>query len=174
MEYKNPHADTWFFLFVSHRSQSGMWAVPSLLMLLAISDPKDQVAGPKKTRRTRPGERWINAWLLCKKSKYGRKLQALLPCFSSDSSAKVQCVEKWTLDRKRMRVCFLRVLTHHTSTLLEEEVQPRVAYVLKWAVSPCAKIIAVNNELRFPSQTNGTDTTTKKSASLTGKQITSV
>lgn len=45
---------------VSHRSLSGMWAVPSSLMLLAISNPKDQVANPKKTRRTRPGERWMD------------------------------------------------------------------------------------------------------------------
>lgn len=32
------------------------------------------------------------------------------------------------------------------------------------------KTTAVNNELRLSSQTNGTDTTAKKSASLTGKQ----
>lgn len=48
-----------FFIFSSHRSQSGTWAVPSSLMLLAISDPKDRVASPKKTRRMRPGERWM-------------------------------------------------------------------------------------------------------------------
>lgn len=45
--------------FVSHRSQSGMSAVPSLQMLLAISNPKDQVESPKKTRRMKPGERWM-------------------------------------------------------------------------------------------------------------------
>lgn len=178
------------WLSVSDRSQSGMWAVPSLLMLLAISNPKDQVASPKKTKRMRSEERRMNANRWCKLSRYSKsschncQQFFLWQRFKSPMCGKVDSGPWKPLQQLLkcvcVRVCWLTITQLYVTlrpwafvqwikpTLYSSFSQQMQIWV--FPVENAQYIFtAVNNKQIFFLQTNGTDTMTKKSASLTGE-----